>query len=113
MQDVRTLLPPDLFEAVVTAFSETLVRAYRERFSRIQTAILPKSMPAPGSAAPTLESPWLRVAEAAKRARCARSTIYAEVQMGRLRSTRVGGGRLLRIRAEWVDQWLQSGTAHM
>jgi hypothetical protein len=36
--------------------------------------------------------------------------IYSEVQAGRLRTARVGGGRNLRLRAEWIDEWLQNGA---
>jgi excisionase family DNA binding protein len=100
-------LPPDVFEAVVTAFAETLIRHYRERFThRVQE--MPKPAPPPPPVEP-LVSPWLTVPEAAKRARCGRSTIYTAVQAGRLRTVRVGGGRIVRLRAEWVDEWLQGG----
>ena len=56
----------------------------------------------------TLASPWLIVAEAAKRARVGPKVIYREVRAGRLRAARVGGRRELRFRAEWVDDWLLS-----
>jgi excisionase family DNA binding protein len=58
-----------------------------------------------------MPSPWLKIDEAAKRARCGNKIIYAEVQAGRLRAVRVGGRRSLRFRAEWVDEWLQAGSA--
>jgi len=96
-------LAPDVFEAVVTAFADTLIRNYRERCSlrTPDVAAVPVSV-APVSAA----SPWLRVAEA-KRAQCGIKTLYREVQAGRLRAARVGSGRALRFRAEWIDEWLQ------
>jgi excisionase family DNA binding protein len=51
-------------------------------------------------------SPWLTVIEAAERARCGPKLIYREVRAGRLRAARVGGRRELRLRVEWVDEWL-------
>jgi excisionase family DNA binding protein len=54
---------------------------------------------------------WLRVAEAATRARCCPKVIYAEVKRGRLRAARIGGRRDLRFRAEWIDQWLDASAA--
>jgi excisionase family DNA binding protein len=54
-----------------------------------------------------LRSPWLTVEEAAERARCGIKTIYREVRAKRLRAARVGGRRELRLKAEWVDEWLE------
>ena len=51
-------------------------------------------------------NPWLTVSEAADRARCGVKTIYREVQAGRLRAARIGGRRELRLKREWVDEWL-------
>ena len=106
--DVNPSLAPDLFEAVVTAFAETLIRQYRDSHTRARRVVTETPPPRPiATESAAIESPWLRVADAAKRAQCGRSTIYSEVQAGRLRSARVGGGRILRLRAEWVDEWLQ------
>lgn len=55
-------------------------------------------------------SPWLTVAEAARRARCGVKTIYREVRAGRLRAARIGGRRELRLLPEWVDEWLLNST---
>ncbi len=55
-------------------------------------------------------SPWLTVTEAADRARCGVRLIYREVRASRLRAARVGGRRELRIRAEWIDTWLDAYT---
>lgn len=103
-QNVPTL-PPDVFASVVNALADTLIRDYRERWSHRVAEAIPASATAPAATSP---SPWLTVADAAKRAQCARSTIYSEVQAGRLRAAKVGGGRILRIRPEWVDEWLQA-----
>ena len=105
-------LPPDVFEAVVTAFAETLVRHYRERCARREHQVIAATPPPPPPTVTTaaVQSPWLRVADAAKRAQCGRTIIYSEVQAGRLRAAKVGSGRILRIRAEWIDEWLQGGA---
>jgi excisionase family DNA binding protein len=55
-------------------------------------------------------TPWLRVPEAADRARCGVKTIYREVRAGRLRAARVGGRRELRLLSAWVDDWLVQST---
>jgi excisionase family DNA binding protein len=55
-------------------------------------------------------SPWLTVTEAADRARCGVRLIYREVRANRLRAARVGGRRELRLRAEWIDTWLDTYT---
>lgn len=52
------------------------------------------------------DSPWITVDEAARRARCGMKLIYREVRAGRLRASRVGGRRELRLLGEWVDEWL-------
>jgi excisionase family DNA binding protein len=56
-------------------------------------------------------TPWLTVSEAADRARCGVKLIYREVRARRLRAARVGGRRELRLRAEWIDSWLDAYTA--
>jgi excisionase family DNA binding protein len=96
-------LLPDMFEAVVMAFAETLVRSYRERWNRSATE--PESK---ATTQVTTASPWLRVDEAASRAQCGEKMLYREVRAGRLRAVRVGGRRSLRFRAEWIDAWLES-----
>ena len=63
--------------------------------------------PGPGEAR---SSPWLTVREAADRARCGVRLIYREVRARRLRAARVGGRRELRMRAEWIDTWLDAHT---
>jgi excisionase family DNA binding protein len=55
-------------------------------------------------------SPWLTVTEAADRARCGAKLIYREVRARRLRAAHVGGRRELRLRAEWIDTWLDAYT---
>ena len=56
---------------------------------------------------------WLTVREAARRARCGVKTIYREVAAKRLKAARIGGRRELRLRPQWVDEWLESrATVH-
>jgi len=111
METANSGLAPDAFEAIVTAIAETLVKHYRERWLSQRNSS--GSPPAPPAAVaqsvppqPAM-SPWLTVVEAAKRARCGRSTVYSAIQAGHLRVARVGGGRICRVRVEWVDEWLQ------
>jgi excisionase family DNA binding protein len=49
---------------------------------------------------------WLKVREAADRARCGPKTIYRAVRSGRLRAARIGGRRELRFLDSWIDLWL-------
>jgi excisionase family DNA binding protein len=53
---------------------------------------------------------WLKVGEAADRARCGPKTIYRAVRSGDLRAARVGGRRELRFLASWIDCWLAGET---
>ena len=55
------------------------------------------------------ESPWLTVPKAAAHAAVSRDTIYMACERGELRHVRVGGRRAIRLRAEWVDAWLERG----
>lgn len=65
--------------------------------------------PVPGNRA-RVSTPWLTVTEAADRARCGVKVVYRAVSAGRLQAVRLGGRRELRLRAEWVDQWLTEQT---
>ena len=49
---------------------------------------------------------WLKIQEAADRARCGPKTIYRAVRSGQLRAARIGGRRELRFLESWVDDWL-------
>ena len=98
-------LPPDVFASVVNALADTLIRDYRERWSRGGSE---NTKPNPSAVA--VPPTWLKIADAAKRAQCGEATIRREVRAGRLRAVKVGGHRSLRFRADWVDEWLQAGS---
>jgi excisionase family DNA binding protein len=55
-------------------------------------------------------TPWRTVEEAAARAHVSKKTIYGEVKRKRLRAARVGGRRELRLRDEWIDEWLEASV---
>ena len=96
---------PQMFEAIITAFADTLIRSYRERWNRggIEPGVKETIVVAPAS-------PWLTVDEAATRAQCGKRMLYREGQARRLRAVKVGGRRTLRLRAEWVDAWLEAAS---
>ena len=98
MSDIR--LPPDVFEAVVNALRDALVAEDRTRFVDYS--------PPPRPAVSTTSSPWLTIREAGARAKCGTKTMMREAAAGRLRAVRVGGRRSLRLRADWIDEWLES-----
>jgi excisionase family DNA binding protein len=52
-------------------------------------------------------SVWLKVADAAHYAALGVDTIYTACERGELRHVRVGGRRAIRLRAEWIDEWLE------
>lgn len=55
-------------------------------------------------------SPWLTVEQGAARALVSRRTIYDACRNGRLRHARVGNRRDIRLRSEWIDQWLEASA---
>jgi len=93
-------LPRDVFEAVVYALADALVRDYRAKWNT-------PPMSSNSNTHPVTGSPWLTVTEAAQRARCSAATLRREVRAKRLRSVKVGGRKSLRFRAEWIDEWLE------
>ena len=63
------------------------------------------------SATAAPQSPWLRVSEAAAYAKVGPKLLYREIRAGRLRAAVVGGRRDLRLRREFVDEWLMQQSA--
>ena len=50
---------------------------------------------------------WLTVAESAIYSCVSRDTIYTACERRELRHARIGGRRSIRIKAEWIDAWLE------
>ena len=50
---------------------------------------------------------WLTVAEGAEYAGVSRDTIYTACERREVRHARVGGRRAIRLKAEWIDTWLE------
>ena len=53
---------------------------------------------------------WLTVTEAADYIGVSVDTIYTACERGELRHTKIGGRRAIRIRTEWIDEWLERHT---
>jgi excisionase family DNA binding protein len=50
---------------------------------------------------------WLNVAEAAGYAGVSRDTIYTACERREIHHARIGGRRAIRLKAEWIDAWLE------
>lgn len=57
------------------------------------------------------ETPWMTTREGAAWARVGVKLIYREIAAKRLRHARVGGRRDIRLKAEWISQWLEASAA--
>ena len=53
------------------------------------------------------EKTWFTVQEAAEYAAVSVDTIYTACEKGELRHVKVGGRKAIRLRAEWIDAWLE------
>jgi excisionase family DNA binding protein len=60
--------------------------------------------PAPSS------SPWMTVAQAARYAAVSTDLIYLACERNELRHVRIGGRRSIRLKRDWLDQWLEQHT---
>jgi excisionase family DNA binding protein len=54
--------------------------------------------------------PWLTVGEGADYAGVSRDTIYTACERRELRHARIGGRRSIRLKAEWIDAWLEGNV---
>jgi len=50
---------------------------------------------------------WLTVAEAAEYSGVSRDTIYTTCERREIRHARVSGRRAIRLKPEWIDEWLE------
>ena len=50
---------------------------------------------------------WLTVAEGAAYAGVSRDTIYTACERRELQHARIGGRRAIRLKAAWIDGWLE------
>jgi excisionase family DNA binding protein len=50
---------------------------------------------------------WLKVPQTAHHAGVSRDTIYTACARAELRHVRIGGRRAIRLKPEWVDDWLE------
>jgi len=55
----------------------------------------------------TASSPWIGVREAAAYARVSTDTIYEACAAGELRHTKISGRKSIRLRIDWVEEWLR------
>jgi excisionase family DNA binding protein len=52
-------------------------------------------------------TPWLTVKQAAAYIQAGPKTVYRAVEAGQLRAARIGGRRDIRLRREWLDEFLE------
>lgn len=50
---------------------------------------------------------WLKVPAAAEYANVSCDTIYSACARGELRHVRIRGRRSIRLKTEWIDEWLE------
>jgi excisionase family DNA binding protein len=57
-----------------------------------------------------LHSPWLSLPQAAAYARLSLPTLRRAIRSRRLQAVRVNGGRVYRVRVEWIEAYLSAFT---
>jgi hypothetical protein len=72
-----------------------------------ETTLLRDSLHEPRRAAAEVTSPWLKKAEAAAYGRVSERTLERAMSERAIRFSGGGHGVAVRIRIEWVDQWLE------
>jgi excisionase family DNA binding protein len=50
---------------------------------------------------------WLTVTQAAEYAGVSKDTIYTACERREMRHARIGGRRSIRLKPEWIDEWLE------
>lgn len=55
---------------------------------------------------PTEPATWLTVKEAAAYAKVSPALIYLNIKQGRLRASRLGYRKDIRIRVNWLEEWM-------
>ena len=50
---------------------------------------------------------WLTVTEGAEYSGVSRDTIYTACERRELRHARISGRRSIRVKSDWVDEWLE------
>jgi excisionase family DNA binding protein len=53
---------------------------------------------------------WWNVREAATYAGVSRDTVYTACARGELQHARIGGRRAIRLKADWMDTWVERHT---
>jgi excisionase family DNA binding protein len=100
MKTDRAILPPD-----IAAVADLLGRV---RARIILEQVVP-SVPVAATPTPDAELPstrlLLRIEEVAEALALSRSTVYALIRSGEIRSIRIG--RSTRVSAEWLRQWIR------
>jgi excisionase family DNA binding protein len=55
--------------------------------------------------------PWYNLKDGASYANVSPATMRREIKLGRLRHARVCGRKSIRLRPEWIDEWLEGTVA--
>jgi excisionase family DNA binding protein len=51
---------------------------------------------------------WFDVVGACKYAKCSRTTLFKVIRDGKLKSSKPKGVRSIKIRKDWLDEWLDN-----
>lgn len=51
---------------------------------------------------------WLTVQQAVDYLQISKATLYEAIAAGHLRAVKINGNRVLRIKREWCDAWMES-----